>query len=196
MQRQNQVDPERRILTIPNILSFFRILLIPVFIWLYVIRQEAGLAGCVLALSGLTDIADGIIARRWHMTSDLGKILDPIADKLTQAVVLFCFIAEYPWMLAPLLLMIVKEFCMAVTGGLAIRRTGRVFGAAWHGKLATALLYSTMLLHLFWADISTGMSKSLAFVCTAFITISFILYMAQNLRLLRKSMDDGAPKNH
>lgn len=185
MRQQENINPENRIITVPNALSLFRIFLIPIFAWLYVSEQEMWQAGCVLVLSGFTDIVDGIIARRFHMVSNLGKILDPVADKLTQATVLLCLTAEYPWMLAPLIFMLSKEICMAVTGSLAIRRTGRVFGAVWHGKLATVLLYATMLLHLFWPDIPDGFSRFLAIGCTAFISLSFVLYMVQNLRLLK-----------
>ena len=67
----------KQILTIPNLLSMFRILLIPLIVWLYCGRQDYPLAAWVLLLSGATDIADGFIARRFHMVSDLGKVLDP-----------------------------------------------------------------------------------------------------------------------
>lgn len=67
-----------RVFTIPNILSFFRICLIPFIVWLYAIRKGYSMAGYMLLLSGATDIADGFIARKYQMTSDLGKILDPI----------------------------------------------------------------------------------------------------------------------
>ena len=79
------------------------------------------------------------------MVSDLGKILDPIADKLTQAAMLLCLLISFPLMLFPLLLMACKELFMAVTGTLIIRKTGMVPGAAWHGKAATVLLYTCLL---------------------------------------------------
>ena len=70
-------ETTRRILTIPNLLSFFRLCLIPVFAWLYCVQKEYIWTGIVLVISGLTDTADGLIARHFHMTSDLGKVLDP-----------------------------------------------------------------------------------------------------------------------
>ena len=78
---------KKEIFTIPNLLSLFRILLIPVYVNLYLEAKEDYqylLAGSVLALSCLTDLADGIIARNFHMISNVGKVLDPLADKLTQ----------------------------------------------------------------------------------------------------------------
>ena len=70
---------EKKIITIPNILSFFRLCLIPVIVWLYGVAHNYVWAGYILILSGMTDMIDGYIARRFHMVSNLGKILDPIA---------------------------------------------------------------------------------------------------------------------
>ena len=78
-------DYKNKIFTIPNVLSFFRILLVPVFVWLYAFRDERIWALIVLIVSGVTDLLDGFIARHFHMISDLGKMLDPVADKLTAA---------------------------------------------------------------------------------------------------------------
>ena len=84
-QRRNSTSKyEKKIVTIPNILSFFRICLLPVIVWLYGVENNYVWAGYILILSGVTDMADGYIARHFHMISNLGKILDPIADKLTQ----------------------------------------------------------------------------------------------------------------
>lgn len=69
--------------SIPNILSYFRLLLIPLFIVLYV-QEDFTEALITLAASGLSDILDGRIARKYDMVTDLGKVLDPVADKLTQ----------------------------------------------------------------------------------------------------------------
>ena len=79
-------------------LSVVRLLLIPVIVWLYCGKQEYTAAVVVILLSGITDIADGIIARKYHMVSDFGKILDPIADKLTQAAIILCLTYNYPLM--------------------------------------------------------------------------------------------------
>ena len=82
-------ETQNKILTIPNLLSLFRLLLIPAIIWLYTVRKDYFTAGALLILSGLTDLADGFIARRFNAVSNVGKILDPIADKLTQAACSF-----------------------------------------------------------------------------------------------------------
>lgn len=177
-------DASHKIITIPNLLSLFRLCLIPVILWLYLGKQQNILAGCVLILSGITDIVDGLIARRFHMVSDLGKILDPIADKLTQAAMLLCLLISFPLMLFPLLLMACKELFMAVTGALIIRKTGMVPGAVWHGKAATVLLYAVMLLHVFWQAVPPLLSIASIAACVLMIALSFLLYAIRNLKLL------------
>ena len=87
-----------QVLTIPNLLSVIRLALIPLIVWLYVGKQAYSAAVIVILISGATDIIDGAIARRFHMVSDLGKILDPIADKLTQGAVILCLAVKYRWM--------------------------------------------------------------------------------------------------
>ena len=175
-----------KILTIPNLLSFFRICLIPVFIWLYCVRKNELWTGIVLILSGITDVADGLIARRFHMISDVGKALDPVADKLTQGAMLLCLISRFSLMLIPLLLMTVKEIYMGVAGVMVIRRTGNVPGADWHGKAATGLLFAMMILHIFWPEIPSAVSIVSVAACTVMVGISFVLYAMRNIRDLKR----------
>ena len=183
----NTGSSQSRILTIPNLLSFFRLCLIPVFMWLYCVEKNYLWTGIILILSGLTDTVDGIIARKFNMISDLGKVLDPIADKLTQAAMLFCLLTRFPLMIAPLALMVVKEFFMGVTGLLVIRKTGEVFGADWHGKVNTWLLYAMMILHVFWYNIPDIVSKVLIGICVVMMLISLVLYGRHNLKALRET---------
>lgn len=179
--------PEERykykIITIPNILSFFRLCLIPLIVWQYVWEESYFNALYLLALSGVTDIVDGIIARKFHMVSDFGKAFDPIADKLTQIAVLFCLVTRFPHMWLPLILLIVKEIFAGITGLMMVKR-GMVIGADWHGKVTTVLLYGTMLVHLAWFNISATVSNVLIALCTGMILLSGVLYGVRNLRFL------------
>ena len=88
IEHAQQADTHR-ILTVPNLLSFFRILLIPVIICLY-FKEQYWWAFGLLVLSGATDVVDGWIARTFHVVSDFGKAIDPVADKLTQIALLLC----------------------------------------------------------------------------------------------------------
>lgn len=179
-----------RVFTIPNILSFLRICLIPLIIWLYLIRNDYLMAGYMLILSGATDVADGFIARKYRMISDLGKILDPIADKLTQAAVLICLMIRFPLVLLPFILLIAKETYMSISGFLIVKKTGVVMGADWHGKAATCFLYGMMALHIFWYNIPRAASGITIMLSALMIALSFLLYGVRNSHALRKEGDE------
>lgn len=98
-----------QVLTIPNLLSVIRLALIPLIVWLYIGKQEYSAAVAVILISGATDIIDGFIARKFNMVSDLGKILDPVADKLTQATVILCLTVKYRWMRGLIVLFVVAD---------------------------------------------------------------------------------------
>ena len=174
----------KRIFTIPNLLSVFRLVLIPIFVWSYCVREAYLVTAGILLLSGLTDIADGFIARRFHMVSDLGKMLDPIADKLTQAAMLFCLVIRFPLMWLPLIALGMKEISGGILSLLTIRRTGIVMGADWHGKAASAFLFIMMLIHLVWFDIPKTVSVGMISVCSAMLLFSWVLYGWRNIKLL------------
>ena len=185
---QTSVSPtgsENKILTIPNLLSFLRLCMIPVFVWLYCFKKDYTATGIVLILSGATDLIDGFIARTFHMISNLGKILDPVADKLTQAAILVCLVTRFPLMLLAFAVLFVKEIAMSITGLLVIKKTGKVYGADWHGKVATFLLYAVMILHVFWAEIPALISNITIVLCIAVMLLSFGLYLTKNIRTLR-----------
>ena len=176
---------KHRIITIPNLLSFFRLLLIPVIVWLYAGKRDPLWTCIILVLSGLTDVVDGIIARKCHMVSDFGKAFDPVADKLTQIAMLFCLVTRFKWMLLPLCVMIVKELTAVILGLAVIRKTGNVDGAVWHGKATTVSLYSMMAVHLLWYNIPGAVSGILIGACTALAMLSAYMYTRENVKKLQ-----------
>lgn len=176
---------ENTFLTVPNVLSLFRIALIPVIVWLYAISGNLVLSGIVLIVSGLTDIADGWIARHYNMVSEVGKALDPIADKLTQGAVLLCMIFRFPLLVFPFILLLVKEAFVGFTGLLLIQKSGAVYGAEWHGKAATCLIYAMLLLHLFWTEIPPAATLVSVILASGMMLISLFLYGMRNLKLLK-----------
>lgn len=174
----------KQFFTLPNTLSLFRITLIPLFIYDYH-YLGAPIHGCIILLiSGFTDILDGYIARRFDMTSDLGKILDPVADKLTQAVTLFCLTEKHPLMMLPLFIMLIKESLCAALCFLAIKKSGQVQSSDWHGKLNTAVLYAIFVVHLIWTDIPNAFSFSLILISCIIMLFSFALYFLANISVL------------
>lgn len=176
---------QKKIITIPNILSFFRLCLIPVIVWLYTVKQDHFLTLIILVLSGVTDIVDGIIARKCNMISDFGKAFDPVADKLTQMAMLFCLVSRFPYMMIPFVLLVVKEVFTGITALITIKRTNTVKGAVWHGKLTTIALYSMMAIHLLWYNIPRAVSLILVGICIGIMLMSFILYTIQNIKAIK-----------
>lgn len=174
----------KQILTIPNMLSVLRLMMIPLIVAFYLNGQEDK-AAAMLVLSGLTDVADGLIARKFGQVSDLGKALDPVADKLTQAVMMLCLASKHPMMILPFILLAIKELFAAISGLIVIRRTGVVFGAEWHGKLTTLMLYGMMILHLIWQEIPLWVSNGFTISCIVMMLLSLILYGRRNLQAIR-----------
>lgn len=175
---------KHKIITVPNILSLFRLLLIPVIMWLYIVKKDPIWTMAILVLSGITDIVDGIIARKCNMVSDFGKAFDPVADKLTQIAMLFCLVNRFQWMLLPLCVMVIKEVTAGILGLVVIRKTKNVDGAVWHGKATTVSLYSMMIIHLIWFNIPTIISGILIGACTALALLSAFMYTRENVNKL------------
>lgn len=176
---------KNQILTIPNLLSLLRLAMIPLLMWLYLKKQHYGWTVFVLILSAATDIADGIIARSFNMVSDFGKALDPVADKLTQIAMLFCLVSRFSNLLILLVLLVVKEIISGIMSLMAIRKTGKVYGADWHGKVTTVLLYSLMGLHIVWYNIPMMVSNILIFLCAAMMLYSMMQYWRRNWKMIR-----------
>lgn len=139
-------------LTIPNLLSVLRILVIPVFAYFFMVGEPVW-AIVMLALSGISDFLDGKIARKFNQVSALGKVLDPVADKLTQitlAVLLFlsfnkaidATLKAFSWIF---LVFIIKELIMVVFGGIMLLLNLRPSAAEIFGKVATFAFYAIML---------------------------------------------------
>lgn len=178
---------KNKILTIPNILSFFRLALIPIFVRAYCGAEQYGLTAALLVISGVTDVLDGFIARHFDMVSDLGKALDPVADKLTQLAMLVCLVTRFPLMLIPLIVLLVKEIASGIMGLVVIRKTGAVHGAVWHGKVTTVLLYLTMVVHVLWYKIPELASDCMIFACVGMMVLSMVLYSLRNVRLIKSA---------
>lgn len=174
-----------RFFTIPNLLSAFRVLLVPLLVWLYCGKGDYAGTAWVLVLSGVTDVADGFIARRFHMVSDLGKVLDPVADKLTQAAALGCLLTRFNAMWWLLGVLVAKETFMTFMGLLVIRRTGAAYSAEWHGKLATCVLYAAIFTHIVWYGVPPAVSYALTAAGVASMLLSLSLYTADNLRRIK-----------
>ena len=173
----------RKILTLPNLLSLLRLIMIPQLMWLYLGKQDYVQTVILLALSGATDVLDGIIARKFDMISDFGKAFDPVADKLTQMAMLYCVGTTFPEIRFLLILLVVKEVLSGIMSLVSIRKTGQVQGAQWHGKVVTVLLYTLI------ADrIVPGLlSQVLLLVSFGMVILSMALYWKRHWNSSREA---------
>lgn len=172
---------KNRIFTIPNLLSLLRLAMIPLLLWLYLEKQEYLWTAVVVVLSGATDIIDGFIARKYDLISDLGKALDPIADKLTQIAMLYCLGTSFPEIRILLVLLVVKEVVTGMMSLVSIRRTGKVEGAQWHGKVTTVLLYAMIIDRI----VPWLFSAVLTFACAGMMIFSMVMYWKRNWNMLQ-----------
>ncbi len=173
---------KKDIMTIPNLMSLFRIILIPILVVLYIKYKNYSATIIVLLISGITDVADGFVARKFNMVSDFGKLFDPIADKLTQASLALCLWTRFPNMIYIFILMAIKETIMFVTGYLSVKSSGEMLAAVWHGKLNTVLIYTVILTHIIWYNIPMHISDILLFIVACMMILSLILYARMNIK--------------
>lgn len=189
---------KKEIFSIPNILSYFRIVLIPVFVVLYVnsvkgIGYHFAAVG-VLVLSGITDFLDGKIARSCNMVTELGKVLDPVADKLTQASIMGCLAIHYRLIFPFIGLLVVKEITMAVLGLVFLKKDRKLKGAHWYGKVATTVFYLVMITLLVVPEkiMPYPLSTALILISGAFMLFSFIMYLRVYF-IMWKDLKAGKP---
>lgn len=167
---------KKEILTIPNILSLFRLLLIPVYMRIY-LEGNFRLAAGILVVSCLTDAVDGWIARRFHMISNLGKLLDPVADKATQFTLTLCLSLNYPVLHPVLLLFVIKESFQLVAGIISYRNGKMLPGALWAGKICTTVLFVSLIAMVLFPNISSNTVTAIAIADGCFLAFSFVSYI-------------------
>ncbi len=174
-----------KILTIPNLMSMFRIILIPFIILTY--RKEMyDVAVVLFILSWITDIVDGQIARRCNMVSSFGKVLDPVADKLTQGLVMLALAADFPIMIPFFIVFFLVQMTMIVDGLFVIKKTGDTYSAGWQGKLATGILDAVIIIHVVWHEIGQTVSSVLILISMVMMGVSLGLYLIQNVKRMHK----------
>ena len=185
---------KKELLSIPNLMGYFRLLMIPVFAWLYLTAStdmDYYMAALVMGISSLTDMFDGKVARKFNMITELGKFIDPLADKLTQGALVLCFAVRYPLMRAVLALFILKEGFMGIMGLLLLPRGKKLDGAMWFGKVCTAVLYVLLFILLLFPGISLTAANLLISACGAFMLFSLIMYIPVFRKMWKESEPSG-----
>ena len=170
---------KKEIFNIPNLLSFFRLALIPVYITTYlraVDWYDYAVSGGILAVSCLTDMLDGRIARKYNQITTLGKILDPVADKATQFALTLCLSMKYEALRWVLALFIVKELFQGLVGLLYLRKGMMLPGAIFAGKVCTTVLFVSLIFMVLFPTLPETVINVIAVVDSVFLTFSFIGY--------------------
>lgn len=187
MVKNSRQKASRTCLTIPNALSLFRLVLIPVIVWLYCFRENYSAAVVVIALSALTDILDGKIARKYNMVSDVGKVLDPVADKLTQGAVIVCLLRRYPQVAVMIVLFCIKEAAMLFLGYMTMRYAKSINSAKWHGKACTAVLDASMAFLVLMPSLSETVVNITVALCCGAMLLSLSMYLHFYVTLLKNT---------
>ncbi len=186
--------PVDRIWTVPNIMSFFRLLLIPVIMWVYLAKKDYVLVAVLLVVSGITDVADGYVARHFNQVSNLGKMLDPVADKFTEGILMILLALRFPlmWMLVGVFA--VGAFLMSFWGIRAINRSHFVNPAHWYGKITTVILYAATFTLLLWDSIPMKAANIIIVVCTLLVIGNVTMYGLFYMKLRRERLKQGLKK--
>ena len=181
---------KKEIFSIPNILCYFRILLIPVFMISYINAKETRdyyFAAFIVLLSGLTDFADGFIARHFNMVTELGKAIDPVADKLSQAAIVISLMIRIEPMRWLFLLFAVKELFMGITSiVLLTKHNTKMDGAKWFGKVSTFVFYTVMFIIVF-PSLDVGVRNILILISGLFLLLAFLLYAQVFLKMYQET---------
>lgn len=186
-------DWKKDIFTIPNVLSLFRLALIPVYVVIYlsaVEPREYYLAAAILAVSCLTDLIDGQIARRFNMMTTLGKFLDPVADKATQFTLIVCLAVRYPVLWYLTAFFVVKESFQLIAGAFKWRKGKILNRALLSGKICTTVLFTSLILMVMIPTLTQETVTIIAIVDGVFLLISFVHYILAYCGKVNKAFDD------
>lgn len=171
---------KKEIFTIPNLLSLFRLLLIPVYVAIYLNAKSASdyyLAASILAVSCLTDLIDGKIARHFNMISSLGKLLDPVADKATQFTLIICLAVRYPILKYLIILFILKEAFQLIAGGISYHNGRMLKGALISGKICTTVLFVSLIAMVMLPEMDNTTANIIVIVDAVFMIIALVNYI-------------------
>jgi CDP-diacylglycerol--glycerol-3-phosphate 3-phosphatidyltransferase len=174
-------------MNLPNVLSFFRLCLVPVFVLVYFSgAAHAGVyAVIVYGIAALSDVLDGKIARKYHMTSTLGKILDPLGDKLMTFAVLICITIDRVVPLWAILIFVAKESLMGIGGLILFKRLSDMPPSNYFGKCPTIVFFAVcVILILFKRNISHLGATIMISVAIAVTLVAFVSYVLKFARMI------------
>lgn len=184
------------LLTLPNIISIVRLLCLPIFLWLLFVQENRAAAAWMLAALGTTDWIDGYIARRWNQVSELGKILDPVADRLLFFVGVGGILIDGSVPVWFAVAVLVREVAVGVTTVVIALLGARRIDVTWFGKAGTFGLMMAFPLFLAshstlsWADTAGWLAWVTGIPGLVFSYIAWAMYAPMAVRALREGRAD------
>lgn len=188
---------KKQVFTIPNILCIVRILLVPLFVVLYLHAEDLKgnlIAASVIFVCALTDFLDGLIARKCNMISEVGKILDPFADKLLQCGIALALMFKIRYMYLLFIVFVVKEVTMFVFQAYLYKNGKHLDGALWYGKVATTAFYLLMIVMILVPIQNQWVLNVLMIIVGGFLIMAFVLYMLVFVRMYRELVREREEK--
>ena len=193
MENENWSFKRTDLVTVPNLLTYMRMLLVAPFIYFFLQENYIAAAICI-GVSGLTDCFDGMLARRLNQVTSLGKILDPIADKVTLFSVALCMLIYIPSLLPLLGILMFKEITMLFCGLILLTKRITPPAAKWYGKFATVVFYFSVTTIIFLKAVFNYESAVLIiglFLLTAIVMVfAMVKYAIMFFALLKENKEE------
>lgn len=189
----------KRNINIPNALSTLRILVIYPCVMFFLAEYYLH-AAVMLIISGVSDMLDGMIARRFNQFTPLGAMLDPVADKLTLAAVVVCMGIKFPIVVPLVAILIMKEVVMLIASVILLHQHKRPPGARWYGKMGTVVFYLSVTiivaLKAVWNIENNTVTIALLSLTAVCMLFAFVNYLIVFLDLVKQNPVEALPSAH
>lgn len=172
---------------IPNLLSILRLLMIPLFVYIYFTESAPKIWSLVVFLTAeLTDVVDGVLARKYGWITEAGKVLDPMADKLMQAAAMVSLSIENNFFIWIAVIFFLKEMTM-VTGALVLaKKISTVTPSSWFGKMATVIFAAVTMVFIIHPD-NTSINVILTVLLASALIFALLMYYFTIFRKVGKA---------
>lgn len=184
-------------INVPNALSVLRLAVIAPCVVFFLKDNYLG-AAAMLVISGLSDMLDGMIARRFNQFTPLGAMLDPVADKLTLGAVVICMGIKFPIVIPVVVILIIKELAMLAAGCVLLKLRKRPPAAKWYGKVATVVFYFSVtlivVLKAVWNIENNVVTIVMLSITAIFMIFALIKYFMVFLEILKQEPEKKAEK--